>query len=1453
MADEKPTSSDGQPEEELKGPLGPEQGRDPVATLRAESQQHHEAAELFEGYSLDSLVSTEAACVYDIHSTDADVAADTSLEAFGGVKESGTISRILHHPLTDMRRIRQRQGLIQAFCESAEREEMTTLKTAVYRISAGLNALFQIVVVPTPHEEHGDDDEEKGMKMTLLEAYKHYCKPSFEALFERALQDFHYGYEALNALQPLLAGNASPFISRLAPEFTALQDMLLPVTREYILSGSSWDMQSILTRMASVNAHVTLNLGVFLEFAAVVVRDGYGQARFDDEQPANYKEGWSLARQKTTGYEGRNQVLNDSPADTPTTAFTGSNMSGKSFQLKQALLMQLAAQSFGYVPARMGNFRVYDSFHYLDRATTDSRGDLSAFGSEIRDWDTAIARFGTRPFICCDEGYSTASAGDQDTLLQASALFVAEKNGRFFVATHNEEFIAGCAGPNVVRYYLDTTVDAGGLPHYHHILREGVGDSLALVVARGQKFPESIIRDAQSYYDGVMPPHVEDVPEKKYPLPQRRSPAEREALKGQRGSALAVTGEASPSNRRFMRLSEDGDFKHASTFIPDVPGYDDDPKNLLRMIMHGVRVSPEDLLERQDTFAALAENDRYEEVCTRVNGVEALLKYFSTIMYGGRNFMDFTEMIAPQHLNIDEYLAYFKIMSLLFASQPQLVEPLKKAIEEVEALITLRNKLTSGAKRFDVREISTMLAQRRDETKSAPFQERIRHVMPHQRLITQFREVARAIGEDAPRQWEGKITLERIEALERRFTTVSGTLAQDVRYRYAADIAVMKADIAEAWQDCRLPDLYSQGPSFSVRDVSDAIVGKILKLRDEIHAMPSRSLFECNFEEIRPHLKALVKANLEGDRSLASSLRFHEVHELDERTRTVLALSLLVNDEDPIEALTRLMRSYDSVPLFQSAHKLQESAPGSVTFACDRYNLYDGTQNLSDQEVSMAWEHGRKKLLALCGEEEASRIDQELERHEYERCRALLKRIRVVGGREAFGVARDIFENTVSHVLGDLRPLEDEYLRLTAEVPSTFLQYPSDSERYLRAIRNAVEGSASSRVDALELKRALEWLERAPTPPEGISQISQMFQYENIPRADNEIAAYISKAIEGSTLADFLVRIDRAREELGGLGKRAVALCHQNKLDISEKPYIASGYIPDVRDLLGQRYSQRLSGLYRNTSNPFKDVSHELQAVRTMFYAGHVIAEQGHCPVDFNSTGELHLRDTWSLFKEQGAQVRNEVEFKQGEGIKLVTGANMSGKTFWLKQLTAGLLWAQTTGYAPALSATMPMIDRVVYLDRVRSKSDRHLSAFGNELEYLQQLLGAMNSGGTNVVLGAIDEMGSTTSPRYQDAIIVAMMLESLRTGTPTALATHSHPAVDALVAEYPGRVNAYHFETHVEPGKGKDGGEKFVRDFAMREGHQPSQGIRVARSLNFAPRILHFAELLRAGTQAHA
>jgi DNA mismatch repair protein MutS len=246
----------------------------------------------------------------------------------------------------------------------------------------------------------------------------------------------------------------------------------------------------------------------------------------------------------------------------------------------------------------------------------------------------------------------------------------------------------------------------------------------------------------------------------------------------------------------------------------------------------------------------------------------------------------------------------------------------------------------------------------------------------------------------------------------------------------------------------------------------------------------------------------------------------------------------------------------------------------------------------------------------------------------------------------------------------------------------------------------------------------------------------------------------------------------------------------------------------------------------------WKNVGTEATWFSTLILFGHMVKTMGFVPVEFNDSGEVGLDGMWSMVKPRSAQVSNSAMFGRMLPVQLLTGANMSGKTFHLKSLIFSLACAHATGFAPAKKATIPLFDSISYLDRVTEKSDRNLSAFGNEIKNWISLFGLPEEHNTIMVT---DEAFSTTSPKYQSALTYAIVVDAICRGSFIALSSHNHDSLTALGRMYPDLANISHFKVHTE-------GDTIKFDHLKVPGDAPSNAIAVAKALGLSPEIIDLA-----------
>lgn len=252
-----------------------------------------------------------------------------------------------------------------------------------------------------------------------------------------------------------------------------------------------------------------------------------------------------------------------------------------------------------------------------------------------------------------------------------------------------------------------------------------------------------------------------------------------------------------------------------------------------------------------------------------------------------------------------------------------------------------------------------------------------------------------------------------------------------------------------------------------------------------------------------------------------------------------------------------------------------------------------------------------------------------------------------------------------------------------------------------------------------------------------------------------------------------------------------------------------------------------ISDYQREKRSPFGNTLEQLDAL--CLFAD-IAKKEGYTPVKFNTTGEVQLRDAFSIFKKKKDEVKNTVYLDpENERIQLLTGPNGSGKTFYEKGAIAAIMMGLTTGYAPAEFATMPIFDGVAYLDRVTERQGDQFSAFSQEVEYWKKLLALAKDKKT--VFAAVDEAFSTTSPTYQAAFTFGVVADFLQSQHFLLLATHNHDVVNYLQQTGVALVNPYHFQFSAENGR-------VQYQYKLQEGHETSHAVEVARTMELPKEI---------------
>lgn len=254
-----------------------------------------------------------------------------------------------------------------------------------------------------------------------------------------------------------------------------------------------------------------------------------------------------------------------------------------------------------------------------------------------------------------------------------------------------------------------------------------------------------------------------------------------------------------------------------------------------------------------------------------------------------------------------------------------------------------------------------------------------------------------------------------------------------------------------------------------------------------------------------------------------------------------------------------------------------------------------------------------------------------------------------------------------------------------------------------------------------------------------------------------------------------------------------------------------------------------------------------LSPITTILAQTATMRSEGYKPAQFTSEPAISITNGWSPVKNKAEHVPNSLTISAHNPTQFLTGANMSGKTSHLKQALLTQLCAQATGYVPAEAATLPVLDSVVYLDRVQHYVDHDLSAFGNEVKHWGQLIERVAKSERSLV--AVDEPFSTTSPRYQEALTFAAMRFIQMRKALGMFATHNHTLVDKYMEVDP-TAQAFHLGVSFDNSTGE-----IDFDYTLQPGHAPSRALAVARVVNggLPEKVLQYAGMAASIRTARA
>ncbi len=161
--------------------------------------------------------------------------------------------------------------------------------------------------------------------------------------------------------------------------------------------------------------------------------------------------------------------------------------------------------------------------------------------------------------------------------------------------------------------------------------------------------------------------------------------------------------------------------------------------------------------------------------------------------------------------------------------------------------------------------------------------------------------------------------------------------------------------------------------------------------------------------------------------------------------------------------------------------------------------------------------------------------------------------------------------------------------------------------------------------------------------------------------------------------------------------------------------------------------------------------------------------------------------------------IPNDIQFEDGERIRVITGPNMSGKSTYLRQVALIVLMAQMGSFVPAQHAHLGIVDRI--FTRIGAQDEIHAgqSTFMVEMVEMANIL--HNASNRSLVI--LDEVGRGTST-YDGVAIAWAVVEYLhnhpKLRARTLFATHYHELT--RLSEFLPGVRNYNVAVSEEGGK---------------------------------------------------
>lgn len=178
-----------------------------------------------------------------------------------------------------------------------------------------------------------------------------------------------------------------------------------------------------------------------------------------------------------------------------------------------------------------------------------------------------------------------------------------------------------------------------------------------------------------------------------------------------------------------------------------------------------------------------------------------------------------------------------------------------------------------------------------------------------------------------------------------------------------------------------------------------------------------------------------------------------------------------------------------------------------------------------------------------------------------------------------------------------------------------------------------------------------------------------------------------------------------------------------------------------------------------------------------------------------NTNAQLSATELGHPLLNEKARVDNDVRLDQQQSIMIITGANMAGKSTFLRSLGVNVVLALLGAPVCAKEFVCPLIDIRSGM-RTADSLKENQSYFYAELDRLKSIMDELRSGKALLVL--LDEILKGTNSTDKQAGSIALVQQLTNHRCLALIATHDL-ALGELEQAHPGKVVNYSFEPNIE------------------------------------------------------